>query len=87
MNEIENKLGSRGAKALTEEELLCLMVGDESMAHALMEECHGSVKELCDKDLSRLRMVGGMGLKRAEALVACFFYFSKNYSLDTTSQN
>ena len=70
MNEIENKLSCRGAKALTEEELLTLLMGDEAMARALKEEYHGSLKELCNKDLSRLRMIGGMGLRRAGTLIA-----------------
>ncbi len=70
MNLLISKLANRGADALTDRELLTLLLDDETLADALIEECHGALGKLADKETPRLRMVGGMGLRRAVVLEA-----------------
>lgn len=65
-----DKLRSRGAEALTDEELLSLIVEDEALPAALMAACNGSLAELAATKIERLRMIGGLGLHRAQRLVA-----------------
>lgn len=58
----------RGASALSDEDLLALLVGSASTAHALLEEA-GSLAALARMTPSRLRMVGGMGRTKAHTLL------------------
>lgn len=71
MENILIKLSSRGARALENTELLALLVGDEVLAGALLAACRGSLAELTTAELSRLRMLEGLGLRRAQLLAAC----------------
>ena len=71
-----NKLTARGAVALTDEELIAVLVADNQQddkalvsAKALIEEC-GTTIELSRIDPSRLRMVAGIGRLRAARLKA-----------------
>lgn len=71
-----DKLTSRGAAALTDEELIAVIIAnnpqdDEAVvvARALMSEC-GSTVDLARIDFSRLRMVAGLGRLRAARLKA-----------------
>ena len=71
-----NKLTARGAVALTDEELIAVLVADNQQddealvsAKALIEEC-GATIELSRIDPSRLRMVAGIGRLRAARLKA-----------------
>ena len=71
-----NKLTARGAVALTDEELIAVLVADNQQddkalvsAKALIEEC-GTTIELSRIDSSRLRMVAGIGRLRAARLKA-----------------
>ena len=71
-----DKLHSRGAEALTDEELLSVVVADgandkqaPAMAADLMNVA-GSLHSLLATDLNRLRMMSGMGLMRALRLKA-----------------
>lgn len=71
-----NKLTARGAVALTDEELIAVLVADNQQddkalvsAKALIEEC-GTTIELSRIDPSRLRMVAGIGRLRASRLKA-----------------
>jgi DNA repair protein RadC len=71
-----NKLTARGAVALTDEELIAVLVADNQQddkalvsARALIEEC-GTTIELSRIDPSRLRMVAGIGRLRAARLKA-----------------
>ncbi len=71
-----NKLTARGAVALTDEELIAVLVADNQLddkalvsAKALIEEC-GTTIELSRIDPSRLRMVAGIGRLRAARLKA-----------------
>lgn len=71
-----DKITSRGAAALTDEELIAVIIAnnpqdDEALvaARALMSECSSTV-DLARIDLSRLRMVAGLGRLRAARLKA-----------------
>lgn len=64
-----DKLRSRGAESLSDAELLSLLVGEEPLATALLKSCGGSLSELADTRIERLRMMGGLGLHRAQQLV------------------
>lgn len=57
----------RGLASLTDRELLSLLVGDERLADELLTAC-GSLAQLASEERARLRMVGGLGLKRAQQL-------------------
>lgn len=74
MKNLHDRLRSRGASALTDEELLALLIeaeGDnrdpQSVARQLIAAC-GSMAEIAHTELSRLRMTEGLGLRRAERL-------------------
>ena len=74
MKNLHDRLRSRGATALTDEELLALLIeaeGDnrdpQSVARQLIAAC-GSIAEVAHTELSRLRMTEGLGLRRAERL-------------------
>ncbi|MDE6570155.1 MAG: JAB domain-containing protein [Alistipes sp.] len=63
-----------GAEALSDAELLTVLTGDETTAEALLKEVGGSLARLNALDQSRLRMVGGLGLRRARLLAAAAEY-------------
>lgn len=76
MDAIRNKLMTRGERALTDAELLSLVVDDGgtredavALGERIIAEC-GSVANVGSMELSRLRMVEGVGLKRAGRIVA-----------------
>ncbi len=58
----------RGVESLDDRELLTLLVEEESLADALWEHCGGSLLRLAGEETARLRMVGGLGLRRARHL-------------------
>ncbi len=70
------KLMARGVEVLSDEELLALLLDD---GRSLSDHCDvaarvvahfgGSLREILRRDISRLRMVEGMGLRRAQRLV------------------
>ncbi|MEG0807357.1 MAG: DNA repair protein RadC [Alistipes sp.] len=60
---------SRGVEALTDSELLALLTDDEPLSQALMTACGASLARLAAEDLARLRMIGGLGLRRARLLL------------------
>lgn len=74
MKNLHDKLASRGVAALDDKELLALLVEstlDSSDAMQMAERIigqYGSLAALLRQPLSRLRMVEGMGLRRAERL-------------------
>lgn len=72
-----DKLQSRGAESLSDEELVAVILADSladeramSLAKELMAEAGESLARLVDGDVGRLRMVGGMGRLRALRLKA-----------------
>jgi DNA repair protein RadC len=75
MKNLHNKLLSRGAASLSDAELLAMLVessGDArdplQIAEGLLREC-GSLQGVARSELGRLRMVEGIGMRRAERLV------------------
>ena len=69
-NSLTDKLMLRGAAALTDAELLTLLLGDEVLAERLLTHYDGSLERIAAAELPRLRMVGGLGLQRARLLLA-----------------
>lgn len=74
MKNLHDKLFSRGAASLSDEELLALLIESSddkrdalSVATSVLAQC-GSLAALPRQELSRLRMVEGIGLRRAERL-------------------
>lgn len=70
MNRIADKAALRGMKSLSDEELLTLLVEDEQLARTLLSTCGGSPARLAGEPETRLRMIGGLGLRRARQLLA-----------------
>lgn len=75
MKNILDKMRSRGVESLEDNELLALLIDDVSiadealdMANNTMKEFGGSIANVLRQDISRLRMVSGMGRRRAERL-------------------
>ena len=58
-----DKMASRGVGTLSDKELLALLVDDVQVADALWDACGGALARI------RLRMIGGLGLRRARTLV------------------
>lgn len=69
MQNIRNKMTSRGVEALDDRELLSLLLDDEQMAELLLSTYGGSLSRLAAENEARLRMVGGLGLRRARMLL------------------
>lgn len=72
-----DKLVSRGAAALEDEELVTLLVAENQcddqargVARSIITECGGRVSGIADIDISRLRMMSGIGKLRAARLKA-----------------
>jgi DNA repair protein RadC len=72
-----DKLVSRGAAALEDEELVALLVAENQcddqargVARSIIAECGGRVSGIADIDISRLRMMSGIGKLRAARLKA-----------------
>lgn len=77
MKNITDTLLSRGAENLTDEQLLAVIVAEDTsderaktLAAELMASSDGSLQRLVDGDTMRLRMVAGLGLRRAMRLKA-----------------
>lgn len=70
MKNILDKMASRGVEALSDCELVTLLTEDEQQAEALLAAYDGSLARIGDEAEARLRMVGGLGLKRARMLLA-----------------
>ena len=67
MQEIHEKISLRGIEALSDEELLLVLLGDRALAEELLREC-GSLAGIAAMPSSRLRMIGGLGNKRTEQI-------------------
>ena len=70
MKNILDKMASRGVEALSDRELLALLTEDEQLAEVVLSAYDGSLARIGDQPEARLRMVGGLGLKRARMLLA-----------------
>lgn len=77
MKNITDKLQSRGAQSLSDEELVAVVAAESltddravTMAAEVLKESGGSLMRFAEVDVQRLRMVSGMGRLRALRLVA-----------------
>ena len=80
MKNLHDRLRSRGASSLSDEELIALLVESDDdkrdpkiVAAGIIEAC-GSLAQVAHTDLSRLRMTEGLGLRRAERLMVAAEY-------------
>lgn len=69
MNELFDKIASRGVNSLEDKELLEVLTEDSEITDTLLEELGGSLGEFSRKEPARLRMIGGMGRKKAARLM------------------
>ena len=69
MPNIYEKITLRGIKSLDDSELLTLLLEDEALVKALIEEC-GSLAGVAQTPPSRLRMVAALGTKRTARIQA-----------------
>lgn len=74
MDSLNDKMALHGAEALSDMDLLTVLTGDEAIAEALLQEAGGSLVRLNAIGQSRLRMIGGLGLRRARLLAAAAEY-------------
>lgn len=65
MQDIRNKIAIRGFEALTDAELLSVLLEEKTLAEELIAEC-GSLAGIANIPSSRLRMIAGLGAKRTE---------------------
>ena len=70
MKTITDKMTARGVESLSDAELLAVLTDDEQTAGALLAACGGALARIASEDAARLRMVGGLGLRRARLLLA-----------------
>ena len=68
MQDIRNKLAARGITSLTDSELLTLLLESRELANALLCE-RGSLSAVASTQPARLRMIAGLGSKRAERIL------------------
>lgn len=69
MDNLRNKMTSRGVESLDDRELLSLLVEDPQLGEVLLAAFGGSLGRLTHTPEARLRMVGGLGLRRARMLL------------------
>lgn len=69
MKSIRDKIAVRGVGELSDAELLAVVIEDETLAEKIISEC-GSLSGIVRTELPRLRMVEGLGLRRAEKIAA-----------------
>lgn len=87
MDSLNDKIALRGAESLSDKELLTMLTGDEATAETLLEETGGSIEKLARLNLSRLRMLGGLGLHRARLLAAAAEYGRRIATKQATEAN
>lgn len=69
MKSIRDKIALRGVGELSDAELLAVVIEDETLAGKIISEC-GSLSGIVRMELPRLRMIEGLGLRRAEKIAA-----------------
>lgn len=69
MKSIRDKIAVRGVGELSDAELLAVVIEDETLAEKIISEC-GSLSGIVRTELPRLRMIEGLGLRRAEKIAA-----------------
>ncbi len=87
MQGIHEKISLRGLESLTEVELLSILLEDYTLAEEVLKEC-GSLSGIAAMPLSRLRMVAGLGNRRAERILGAIELgrrvASENRAIDDT---
>lgn len=69
MKSIRDKIAVRGVGELSDAELLAVVIEDAELAERIVSEC-GSLSGIVRMELPRLRMIEGLGLRRAEKVAA-----------------
>lgn len=69
MQDIREKINIRGIESLSEVELLTIILEDRLLAEEVLREC-GSLRSITTIPVSRLRMIAGLGTKRAELILS-----------------
>lgn len=69
MQYIREKIALRGIETLSDTELLTLILDDQSLAERVLSEC-ASLNSLVAMPVSRLRMIAGLGTRRAELILS-----------------
>lgn len=69
MKSIRDKIAVRGVGELSDAELLAVVIEDKPLAEKILAEC-GSLSGIVRMELPRLRMIEGLGLRRAEKIAA-----------------
>ena len=69
MKSIRDKIAVRGVGELSDAELLAVVIEDKELAGKILSEC-GSLAAIVRMELPRLRMIEGLGLRRAEKIAA-----------------
>lgn len=67
---IADKLMSRGIFSLTDDELLSFLTEDTVLSERLLAQYGGSLLKMGCEDIGRLRMACGLGLRRAQRVLA-----------------
>ena len=83
MKSIRDKIAVRGVGELSDAELLAVVIDDKELAEKVVAEC-GSLAALVRMDLPRLRMLEGLGLRRAEK-IACSAELGRRMAAAQTS--
>ena len=85
MKALYEKISIYGAAALTERELLAILIDDMGVAERLLD--HYALTALPVEDISRLRMAEGLGLQRAAKVAAAVEFSRRRAISDSDSFN
>lgn len=83
MKSIRDKIALRGVGELTDAELLAVIIDDKELAERIVAEC-GTLTALVRMELPRLRMLEGLGMRRAEK-IACSAELGRRLAAAQTS--
>ncbi len=68
--QLDIKFMSRGVQSLSDQELIAIIIDDDGeMSSKITDHFGGSLSQLSTCDISRLRMVAGVGLRRAQRII------------------
>lgn len=83
MKSIRDKIALRGVGELIDAELLAVIIDDKELAERIVAEC-GTLTALVRMELPRLRMLEGLGMRRAEK-IACSAELGRRLAAAQTS--
>ena len=83
MKSIRDKIALRGVGELSDAELLAVIIDDKELAERIVAEC-GTLTALARMELPRLRMLEGLGMRRAEK-IACSAELGRRLAAAQTS--